>query len=596
VLGRKRLEILQTLAEIERRSGIVRATGSAFQFDHHLLQEVLYSALPESLRAEYHALLATEYEARAGLQGQSSERVPGEAAVFLTEHFFKGKRTQEGSRLMIRALKHLEARYDNGSFLNLADLALTQMGGEDPALRCEVRVLQARVLNRLGLGEVEGRTTASAISDAKASNDPSWIARAYLARGVFLLDASDYAGAQGALQEALEQAARCGDRRSGAEALLVLGAVHVARGDITEAQQCYTRSLNRFADLDDMKGVADAVGRQGLIHMSRNHRLAKEAFEYRIRLCRKLGDREGEALSAVHLGEITSHSQSEEARSYFELGMTLSREIGLRHGEARAHSGLGMMFRSLGHLRESRAHLEESLTIYQEIGHSENQAIVWMSLGWLDLDEGNVDAAERHFNSALDTFRELAVGRGVASVRLGLGQLAYIRSDSSRARALFEDVLAHRDGPGRSEPLILLGRLQFDEKASERAIRSFREAARHSFREAARWAKDKFPHTEPISAAYLAALGESDPDSVDVPGAADVMAQAEAHVVLHRAGATGDHLQRSRVLLERMSAHLSGPALEAFWRNNSTARMLLESERSSHSARDPGIATDDSTP
>jgi hypothetical protein len=201
-LGRKRLEVLQTLAEVERRSGIVRATGSGFQFDHHLLHEVLYGALPESLRAEYHAILATEYEARAGLQGQQSERVPGEAAVFLTEHFFRGKRVQEGSHLAIRALKHLESRYDNGAFLNLADLALTQVGGEDPALRCELRLLQARVLNRLGLREVERQATEGAIADARASQNPSWIARACLARAVFLLHISDLAGAQVVLKEA----------------------------------------------------------------------------------------------------------------------------------------------------------------------------------------------------------------------------------------------------------------------------------------------------------------------------------------------------------------------------------------------------------
>ena len=103
----------------------------------------MYSALPQILRTEYHALLAAEYEARAGIEGQSSERVPGEVAVFLTEHFFKGDRTEEGSRLAIRALEHLESRYDNGSFLNLADLILTKVGKDDPARRCEVRLLQA---------------------------------------------------------------------------------------------------------------------------------------------------------------------------------------------------------------------------------------------------------------------------------------------------------------------------------------------------------------------------------------------------------------------------------------------------------------------
>jgi tetratricopeptide (TPR) repeat protein len=236
------------------------------------------------------------------------------------------------------------------------------------------------------------------------------------------------------------------------------------------------------------------------------------------------------------------------------------------------------MFRSLGDLKEARTRLEESLTIYQEIGQRHDEANSWSELGWLDLDEGDLDAASTHLNSALNIFHELVVGRGIRSVQLGLGLLAYIRADRSRAMAIFEDVLTH---VRRLDALLLLGSLQFEAKASEREIRSFRKAARHSFREAARYAKELYPYTEPISAAYLAALGEADPDSVEVPEAAAVAARARAHLVLHRAGASGDHLRRARVLLERMSTHLNGPALDAFWRNNQTARMLLEAESSS---------------
>src|SRR4029077_10423926 len=99
--------------------------------------------------------------------------------------------------------------------------------------------------------------------------------------------------------------------------------------------------------------------------------------------------------SAVHLGEIASHSNPEEARRYFELGMTQSREIGLRRGEARAHSGLGLMFRSMGNLKDARPRLEESLVVYRETGHRDDEAVVLTRLGWLDLDEGDLDAADR---------------------------------------------------------------------------------------------------------------------------------------------------------------------------------------------------------
>src|SRR6185369_17859629 len=41
VLGQSRLATLQTLAAVERRTGLVRSSGARYHFDHHQLQEVL---------------------------------------------------------------------------------------------------------------------------------------------------------------------------------------------------------------------------------------------------------------------------------------------------------------------------------------------------------------------------------------------------------------------------------------------------------------------------------------------------------------------------------------------------------------------------
>ena len=58
VLEVRRVRLLQALAHLERRSGIVRAAGRTYRFDHHQIQEVLYSELPDELREEYHSLIA----------------------------------------------------------------------------------------------------------------------------------------------------------------------------------------------------------------------------------------------------------------------------------------------------------------------------------------------------------------------------------------------------------------------------------------------------------------------------------------------------------------------------------------------------------
>jgi len=64
--GRPLVSVLQDLAVIDRRSGVVRPTGPAFRFDHHQIQEVVYEDLPRRLREEYHRLTADAFADREG--------------------------------------------------------------------------------------------------------------------------------------------------------------------------------------------------------------------------------------------------------------------------------------------------------------------------------------------------------------------------------------------------------------------------------------------------------------------------------------------------------------------------------------------------
>ena len=78
----------------------------------------------------------------------------------------------------------------------------------------------------------------------------------------------------------------------------------------------------------------------------------------------------------------------------------------------------------------------------------------------------------------------------------------------------------------------------------------------------------------PVPSAYLALMGERDASSVTVPEATDAASRAEAHLVLHLAGAGGAHVGEAHRVLERMSSRLTGPEREDFWRFNPTARAV----------------------
>ena len=53
MLRRDTLEILQALAGLARRHGVVRSRGALFTFDHHLLHELVHGQIPLALSTEY---------------------------------------------------------------------------------------------------------------------------------------------------------------------------------------------------------------------------------------------------------------------------------------------------------------------------------------------------------------------------------------------------------------------------------------------------------------------------------------------------------------------------------------------------------------
>ncbi|MFV1958125.1 MAG: protein kinase, partial [Planctomycetota bacterium] len=91
----RRVAVLRTLAEMERRSGVVRAVGRRHHFDHVLIRDLVYEELAPALRTEYHARLA---EAAATSPASTS---PGEQAAFQAHHHLRGSHPHA-------ALPHME--------------------------------------------------------------------------------------------------------------------------------------------------------------------------------------------------------------------------------------------------------------------------------------------------------------------------------------------------------------------------------------------------------------------------------------------------------------------------------------------------------
>ncbi|MHC4860484.1 MAG: serine/threonine-protein kinase, partial [Planctomycetota bacterium] len=134
----KRVEVLQRLAKLERHSGVLRAEGRGYRFDHHQIREVVYRDLTPELREEYHALVAEAIAEREGATGKNPEEVPGDVAHAVALHHLKGSRRREALPFLEPALEHLANAYRNDAALELADRALRAEGLLAGAERVEV--------------------------------------------------------------------------------------------------------------------------------------------------------------------------------------------------------------------------------------------------------------------------------------------------------------------------------------------------------------------------------------------------------------------------------------------------------------------------
>jgi tetratricopeptide (TPR) repeat protein len=535
VLESKRLQVLQALAVIERRAGLVRAEGTRFRFDHHQLHEVLYESLPEALREEYHALAAAAYRSREGLTGTPASTVPPQAAVILANHLFRSGQWQEAVELALPALAQLMAEYHTGAVLQLADVILERCRDSYAALRCDVQTMRCDALLLLGRN-AEALTAAElAVAAGAEVEDRVRLAKAKLRLGRQRMMSGDFDAAREAAAGALELANATGDRATAARAVGDMGLLLHFMGRFADARGCFEEALALARETGERHTVVSALGQLSNLHLALNDLdLAERRSAEQLEACLQAGDRQGHALALMNLGQVAVwKGDYAQAHARYEEQLALSRQIAYRTSETLAHLALSELSFETGQVAEARRHAElgtDMCEIWQVRPVAGYFVLRRGDAAWAS---GNEPGAATLYEEALAHFRAVHGDQGIAETAFTLGRLTLLRGDRAAARPLLEEA---RD---------LARRLQLSVPG-------------------------------PLPEAYLSLLGDAPPALTDAHERGRCSLVAETHLVLHLAGAPGPHAARARELLERMSAHLAGDEARAFWTSYPVARMFEE--------------------
>lgn len=163
-------------------------------------------------------------------------------------------------------------------------------------------------------------------------------------------------------------------------------------------------------------------------------------------ICRKIGDRWGEAYALRGLSSTATHdvagNRSEEAITRLRQSLAIFESLGDPWGMALARFSWGWQAVMAFHTDEAEAQWHESLDLFQQTGDRWGCAVTHIALGFASRRNGAYDRAESLMRAGLALFRELGDKAGVANSLLRLASLAFRRGDYADALALLQKGLS----------------------------------------------------------------------------------------------------------------------------------------------------------
>jgi tetratricopeptide (TPR) repeat protein len=411
-------QVLDALDELLDRQ-LIREAGSLslidYAFSHHLIQVAIYATVAPSRRERRHRRIAQVLEEIAGERRD-------QLAADLARHFDLGGEAQTAAGYYLEAAQRALQVYADSEaieYLNRAlelshdatlrfrllalreaihrrrgerdtqasDLeelkALAQLSGNEEAI-CETAHREILLQRALGERHVEANLIASLKERANVHGLPRWQAMALELEGEHLILVSQYETAHRPLESALEIWTMLHDAEGQARCYALLAEAAVLQGKFDETEQLLQRGslvggmqVNQSVLIATLRSaVRAALVRQEFETVST---LGQRLLE----LCRKIGDRAGEAEAHTRLAAAASRRfLVAEARQHYSQADVLFNSLGDRKGQAAVLVNSGMLAGNLGHFAEAIGASERAELIFAGLGDVHGQTVSALNIAW----------------------------------------------------------------------------------------------------------------------------------------------------------------------------------------------------------------------
>ncbi len=437
---------LKRFGRIEKTHRLVRAAGRSLVFDHHQVQESLYSGVLEQLREHYHAALAESLERRERLADVDEAERDGARCVEVCDHFLRGAQGARAVPYLRAAIEHLATGYLNVEAIDLAERALAVRGLLRGTERARLLFDLARRLDSDGRIERHLAVATEAEECIRLSDDHALAAKvaAQLGRARFL--SGNCVAAEPALLRGVERAQASGDPHAEGAVYDSLGTVLRQLARFDEAETVLRRALRVYGKAGVGSGVARAHGNLSLVLTDQGRAAeARKHLKSQIAVARECGARIIEANANLNLGgSYYRAGEFDTARSYAERYVELCRDVGDRLGETHACLGYGALTEAQGRLADALEQGTRALRLSRELAYPYGQRLAQQNIADVAAQLGDTEGARGMAHAAWTLARDTGDRRAALIARARLADLDAADGLLDAALGAHEDVLQER--------------------------------------------------------------------------------------------------------------------------------------------------------
>jgi predicted ATPase len=421
-LGMKKLQLLERLRVLEKTHNLLHSQDGAYRFDHAKVREVLYNEVPQELRMEYHAVVASSIMT---LYGDNLDKVVGDLAF----HFKHCRDKEKAPIYLTRAAEEAKKSYANEEAIRFYCDALEFQ--DEKQKRREILENLGAVYELIGDYDKSLDAYRSALElaeeDKKRADIGTRIGAIYETKG-------EYDESLAAYADALELVKGKGSKDE-AYVLSGIGTVFWSKGDIEEALKNYRIGLQMGERTKDEKLIATSLANIGNIHIYQgDYDGALENCEKSLELREMIGDQRSIAHSLGNIGALQYYKgEYGLALGKYEQGLKIFEKIGDAQGIAYIHNNIGVLHEDRSEYDQALLRYEKSLKILKKIGDQNPMAVALHNIGLVHRRLGEYDDALKKFRESLEIGKRIGYQMGAAFNYCGMAETYLDKKDPKKA-------------------------------------------------------------------------------------------------------------------------------------------------------------------